>query len=431
MKTRKAVVLLLLAVGCAAAFILARSQSPEINAPKVEWEKHLESEQIREISRLVMDPGGRLFAVGTVASRRSNEDGLIAEVSSDGELLWRYQKTTAEQDPFTSARLTNSGELRVMNSIYDYGLLSDELITLSKDGKVINKKPVEIPRMTKEQRYFSSISDAIPDSRGNMVLLAEGTKPNNSRDYWYRVMKLDPKGGTVWNKKIDNVNAIELDSSGNTYVAAGCIRKLDTNGNELWQSRPYQNCPLDITSVKISNSGSLYVAGKCGNIIGPPPTPILKLRYSFIQSFIEKWKIRRYQAQINGSGFYNCFVAKYDTNGRLIWTKIMETPSTDGVSAIAVDNKENLYIVSRNEYIPGGGGGGFASIGEIHNDPIFTAKFTSAGKLQWKKTLNAKYRLNSIAADNFGNVYITGSANKNAKQALGWLPEGLIMKLKQ
>lgn len=368
---QKRILLTTVLFACAGTFILTRNHNPEANAPKVEWEKRLGSKQIADVSGLVVDPSGRLFAAGAA----TYEDGYIAEVSSDGQLLW---KSIQKKYHCTKIRLADSGELQVINASYSNIFLPEELVTLSKDGKVQGKE-------------------------------------------------LDFKQYPIWHNKRGKEDTVDLDSSGNTYIAEREVRKLDRKGIQLWGWLPGEFNLL--SSIKISSGGNVYVAGKFCNDPGLTLPPVSSWRQAFLENLTYQWKLRRYKAHIKNGGYYDCFVAKIDANGHLIWSQKVKTPYADSVSAIAVDSKENIYMVSQNEYYPYWTRNSMTLV--IHDDPIFAAKLSSDGKLQWKKTLNVKYRANAITADDLGNVYVAGFVKTKAMITNGSLPEGFVIKLKQ
>ena len=101
----------------------------------------------------------------------------------------------------------------------------------------------------------------------------------------------------------------------------------------------------------------------------------------------------------------NMFVAKYDTNGNLLWVN----QKKDGIGdykayGVATDNQENIYVV-----------GGFL-VEEGPMSDIFITSYSSDGILRWEKSagglgFNTGY---SIAADLADGIIVTGKFSGTA-----------------
>jgi hypothetical protein len=95
-------------------------------------------------------------------------------------------------------------------------------------------------------------------------------------------------------------------------------------------------------------------------------------------------------------------IIKYNSSAVQQWATVFNTPQNyiDDVTAMAVDNAGNVYIT-----------GSVVKANPFEYDYL-TAKFNSAGTLQWSATYNGTSNgvdiASSIAVDASGNVYITG-----------------------
>jgi hypothetical protein len=92
----------------------------------------------------------------------------------------------------------------------------------------------------------------------------------------------------------------------------------------------------------------------------------------------------------------NVFLAKYDTDGNVLWARYVAAYQDDGGEAVALDPQGNVCMT------------GF--IGGISNVPsMYLAKYSSAGDLLWLSgAANGQSAGYGVAADVGGNVFVTG-----------------------
>lgn len=110
---------------------------------------------------------------------------------------------------------------------------------------------------------------------------------------------------------------------------------------------------------------------------------------------------------------YDIFLAKYTRDGTLAWVQSAGGSSFDGANSIAVDATGNVYITGSYSGTATFGSTATTSVGFYD---IFVAKYNSNGVLQWVESAGgSEYDYgNSIAVDGAGNAYITGSYRGNA-----------------
>ena len=104
--------------------------------------------------------------------------------------------------------------------------------------------------------------------------------------------------------------------------------------------------------------------------------------------------------QSSGAGSYDVLIAKYNTSGTIQWQRTLGGGNADYGEGIAVDGSGNVYISGTTQKNSGYPG----------DDAVLIAKYDTSGAIQWQRTLsgNANDYGRGIAVDGSGNVYITG-----------------------
>jgi hypothetical protein len=107
------------------------------------------------------------------------------------------------------------------------------------------------------------------------------------------------------------------------------------------------------------------------------------------------------------------FVAKYDPEGRLQWVHQAGGDSDDNGSGIAVDAENNVYVTG---YFQGTAAFGSTNVTSQGDYDVFIAKYNTAGTLLWIKTAGGTFRDQgqALALDGAGNVCVTGEFNLTA-----------------
>ena len=189
---------------------------------------------------------------------------------------------------------------------------------------------------------------------------------------------------------------IAVDSSNNIYVTGGTNGSMagTNNGNEDFFIAKYDSSTLtEIWTVQIGSIGfdraNDITVDSLGNI--------------YITGYSDN--------SINGStnvGKADVLVGKFDSNGTIIWLKTFGTTEIDKANGIATDNEFNVYVTGYTE-------GTFGSSPNQGKKDIFIAKLDPAGVQQWVKLVGGveSDSGNAIAADDTGNVYVTGYIGGN------------------
>ena len=111
------------------------------------------------------------------------------------------------------------------------------------------------------------------------------------------------------------------------------------------------------------------------------------------------------------AGQANAFVSKFNSNGTLAWSTFLGGSQSDKASAVAQDQRQNLYVVGTTNST------NFPVTPHVVQTTLmgpytnaFVAKFSPFGKLIWSTYLGgSNTEGNSIAIDPVGNVWVAGA----------------------
>lgn len=253
-------------------------------------------------------------------------------------------------------------------------------------------------------RQFGSVrddwpKDVITDSQGNICLVGvtEGNLFGNNlgqKDIF--VIKYDSEGDVLWSKQFgtkerDYPHDIAVDSKDNIYIVgetAGSffsynagrrdafIVKLTTNGSVIWGRQLGSEGDDLAQGIAVDNQDNVYVVGLTDeNLFGH-------------------------------HGLTDAFIVKYDPNGSILWREQFGDKYDDVARAVATDTQGNVYVVGETANLFG------ESIGEEGSRDALVAKFSSNGNLIWGKQFGTEKGDRAYSVQVSGNgVYIVGEAN--------------------
>ncbi|MEB3191472.1 MAG: Calx-beta domain-containing protein [Snowella sp.] len=171
-----------------------------------------------------------------------------------------------------------------------------------------------------------------------------------------------------------------LDGQSNGGLQDGFVTKYNTDGTKLWTKLLGATGIDVISALTTGNDGSIYATGATkSNLDG----------------------------QIN-SGGYDVFLTKYTVDGTKVWTKLLGTASDDYAYALRTANDGTLYLSGYS----GGNLGGQINSGS--ND-AFIAKYNTDGTMIWTKLLGSTGTdvASALVADNVGTFYVGGYSSGN------------------
>lgn len=236
---------------------------------------------------------------------------------------------------------------------------------------------------------YSIVNDMALDSQGNVfvtgLISKNGTATPSTFDF-YTAKYASADGALVWSKRFDagpgndTATALVVDSNGNVIVT-GVSEVNGTNtdfytikynggtGKAIWQKRFEDGTgSAEPTDIGVDGSNNVFITGKSTTSLG---AGFRTLKY--------------------GAG-----------TGNLLWSKSFNVPQSTGTIAKRLAMVGNDVVVTGASTVSG-------------NSDIYTLRYRGTdGQLLWQKKLDGAFHLsdlvNDIAADENGNIYVTGSS---------------------
>ncbi|MFK7779277.1 MAG: SBBP repeat-containing protein [Gimesia sp.] len=262
------------------------------------------------------------------------------------------------------------------------------------------------------------------DDKGNCFVTGEFTETAQFADKTvisqgsmdFVLAKYNPQGKLLWlqtagGTKIDRGYGVAVDKAGNSYVTGHFQSPTFQIGDKTFKNHG----DYDYFIAKYDPAGKLLWAETAGGTgydyghgiaVTPEGTCYVAGTFSGAVTFGDS------QSKNKGRSM---FVAKYDTDGKILWSHLGGNGGSQSGHQIAVDNKGNCYLCGLITGVIELAG---LQVGTETKQPdIFLAKFSQTGKLIWSANSggNANGLSTGVAVDKSGNCYLTGMFKNEAK----------------
>ena len=418
-------------------FILFAIQNSFGQIPTWNWARSGTGNGYIEGSTVTTDSFGNIYVsgyfssenmtIGTVTLQNavsSFNDLFLAKYDPSGNLLWAQRYGGSSNDRGTSVTTDKAGNVYLTGYFYSpkIGFGTDTLTNAGNVGDIFIVKfdglgnviwakregaaALEIPHSI----HVDSNNNIIVTGRFSSNVITFGTTIltlAGSMDVF--IVKYDAYGNLLWAKGAgggsnDEGYSLSTDDSGNIYVSGyftqparfGTIQlisdgqadmflaKYDPSGNVLWAKRAGGKGDDRATSVKTDASGNSYITG-----------------------YYTNYSISFASVLLPNEPGDNSFLAKYDTNGNVLWAIGV------GGDSQALD----LTLFNSDVYVCGSFQADKLVYGTTNliingNSDFFILNCDTDGKPNWaiKQTSEGKSGeiARSLTTDNIGNVIITG-----------------------
>lgn len=360
------------------------------------WIKQLGSPANDFSQGIAIDSNNNIFIAGSTegslgAPNAGSSDTWVAKYDHQGNLLWNQQLGTPELDRFQGLATDLNGDVYLAGSTLrtiegSFAIDSDAWVAkYDSQGNLLWNQQLG------SASNSESPTGVVTDSNGNLYIsgATRGTPGQGGSSAW--LIKYDNQGNLLWNQQLEASGAedsagIAIDNSGNLYLSGvtdgefgdgdsdAWIAKYDTEGNLLWD-RQLGSPEYDYSQVVTTDSnGNVYLSGGTNGAIDG-----------------------------SNAGENDAWVAKYDTDGNLLWTKQLGKVGNDSSEGLATDSEGNVYISGVTN----------GTLGEVNAGGLdaWVTKYDTNGNLLWTEQLGSPERDDSLGVviDSNNHLYISGS----------------------
>ncbi len=421
-----------------AVFILVAIQNSLSQIPAWSWARGASGNATDEASTVTTDTFGNVYISGYYSSDSivignitlqnaglSFNDLFLVKYNASGNLLWAQRFGGSSNDRGTAITTDKTGNVYLTGYFYSpkIGFGSDTLINAGNVGDIFVVKFDNLGNVIWAKRE-GAVALEIPHSihiDGNNNIIVAGRFSSNSITFGTTtllqagsmdvfIVKYDASGNLLWAKGAgggsnDEGYSVSTDASGNIYLSGyftqpsnfGTIRltsagqadlflaKYDPSGNVLWAKSAGGRGDDRGVALKTDVSGNSYITG-----------------------FYTNDSISFGSVIISDEAVDNSFVAKYDTDGNVVWAQ--------GLGADC--EAEDLAVFNSNIYVCGTfkadtlNYGSSSLICEGSTD-FFLLNCDTNGNPKWaiQQTSDGKSGENarSVEVDGVGNVIISGT----------------------
>ena len=256
--------------------------------------------------------------------------------------------------------------------------------------------------VTGEFTETAQFADKTVTSRGSMDFVLAKYNPQG------KLLWLQTAGGT----KIDRGYGVAVDQAGNSYVTGHFQSPTFQIGDKTFKNQG----DYDYFIAKYSPTGKLLWAESAGGVgydyghgiaVTPAGDCYVAATFAGAVTFGDS------QSK-NKKGSSMC-VARYNTDGKLLWSQLAGNGLRQSGHQIAVDQLGNCYLCGLITGVVQLDGQHVGTDTKIQD--IFLAKLSPAGKLVWSANSGGEANglSTGVAVDKSGNCYLTGMFKNEAR----------------
>ncbi|TND09566.1 MAG: hypothetical protein FD123_1157 [Bacteroidetes bacterium] len=203
---------------------------------------------------------------------------------------------------------------------------------------------------------------------------------------------------------------VDVDSQGDVYVS-GFYNNQGTFGPI---NMPFYASSKEAYVAKLDSLGNYIWVRSCHSGLDDRGLGVHVDPFDNVLFTGTYWYNGTFQATNTGGSADESFIAKYDSNGGLLWAQHGGSSGDDHCFDVVSDARGDHYVTGflSTHYGPVPSGVAFGNLPafQIYDSIAYVGKLSAAGTWLWVKTFggNDVERDNDIALDSLGNVYVAG-----------------------
>lgn len=301
---------------------------------QIEWEKQMGNSKMNMFANVVEDINGGFTVLGaTQTNGRKDQDFWLVRFNATGDTLWTKTFGTPNNDfPLRLAQFHDGGYILAGKILDEDNKFQAYIIKTDNLGNEIWQRSIG-------GQKTSCVTDVIAMDDGSFVVSGTIDMEDNHKNIWLASFDMDAK--LVWEKSFGGLKTANSKSlkrlPGGGFIMAGQISenkipdsdlwlfRFDKQGNKIWDKRintPKTNVwPECICCSPDSNIVVIGWYGTCMNDI-TSEDPIFD---------------------------YDIFLAKITPQGKIIWTKNIDSEGSEGGNAVVVRPDGKILLAGKKE----------------------------------------------------------------------------------
>jgi hypothetical protein len=348
------------------------------------------------------DSQGNIYSVGfysgtltvgstSVTFKGGNADGYLTKHDSDGNPLWVKSFGGGYDDVAIAVTIDNADNIIVTGYFQGAGANSFD----ADPGPNVYPLPQLAPILSRDCFIVKL------DSNGDFVWAKQVSNPaGGAANEDSKAIRVDSAnniyiaGGFHYADFDPGAAQQVILASGNGNAQDGFVLKLDSNGNYVWVKTFYSANHVVVESIDLDTSGNIFVAGRYEGIVDLDPSTVT-------------------QNSTASNGSFDAFLVQLDVNGNYVWGKVFGGSGYDNpkfvksigtnvyIGGSLVGNQDLDPSTGVNNYIVSGSSDGYIS--KFDNTGNYISSYTIGGSTSSEN--EQMYRM--IVGPN-GNLFISG-----------------------
>ena len=375
-------------------------QPPAKEVANVSWVKTIGIVVAENEPRVLVDSSDEIYVLGTSQKANTPTTVNVVKMGIDGRFKWSQNVGNLYSTLCIDSNDNLYFVIQATSSPFKMSVVSYDKNGTSKWAKEFGTGYESSPQLVlgSAASRLLYIVGRTDNSYGDLI--AEGEVGGGQSDLFATQISLtNPTNPVInWEKRLGNtgvedVPEVAVDGSDNLVIVATSIgspgglqdilvAKVQSNGFMPWRTIIGGTGNEEVPRVVVDNLNNIYVAGITDSMSGDTADGAL--------------------------GMKDVFISKIDTNGNLIWTKLVGSSGSEDQPRLLINNQNRtLSIVATTDasygQVVNGSGGGVTD--------VFVSVFkTDDGAFQWTRRVGSTgaEMVPRAAIDKKGNLYVVG-----------------------